>query len=379
MTAVSVIMPTFDKARYLELTLASFMRQTCDDFEIVVVDDGSRDDTAEVLAGWPDRRVRVLRQENAGRSAARNAAVAAARGEWVVFCDDDRLVAPDFLEAHLRRLVADPRSVVLGFKRRVLTYWRRGELPLEMHEWLAVAARTPGLATRMEHAERLLLCTRADIVDEFDATVGRLLVGDELDNQQDQLAACGDDLARLPMAWALGTTANLSVARRYLDGGQTFDERFRGWGVEDTDLCYRLHLKGLVMRFERGAVNYHQIHPLGGATPRAGAQQRSLAGAPNFRIFCEKFSTLESHLLWRSMNGLGLQHAQALLQRAQQDSRLRDEMAWAYREVLRLYQGPAEPTASAGQLSGQAVVGLATLPLRRPARTDPSASLSRAA
>ena len=51
MTAVSVIMPTFDKARYLELTLASFMRQTCDDFEIVVVDDGSRDDTAEMLAG----------------------------------------------------------------------------------------------------------------------------------------------------------------------------------------------------------------------------------------------------------------------------------------------------------------------------------------
>jgi len=377
MDSVSVVMPTYCKSRYLELTLASFMKQTHDDFEIVV-DDGSDDDTADVLARWPDHRVRVLRQSNAGRSAARNAAVAAACGDWVVFCDDDRLVAPDFLETHVRRLRADPRSVVLGFKRRVLTYWRRGELPLEMHEWLAVAARTPGLATRMEQAERLLLCTRAEVVADFQGTVERLLIGDEADNQQALLAACGDDLQRLPMGWALGTTANMAVARRYLDGSQTFDTRYRGWGLEDTDLCYRLHLKGLVMRFERAAINYHQVHPLGGASPRAGAQERSIDCERNFRGFCEKFGTLESYLLWRSMNGLGLEQAQAVLRRAAEDKMLRDELAWSYREVLRMHDGQAPSGMLAGVISGQTMVHVPPVPLRRPQPAE-AAGVSQAA
>lgn len=204
MIPVSVIVPTYNKCQYLELTLASFLRQTSGDFEVIVVNDGS--------------------------------GVSAACGEWVIFCDDDRLVAPDFVETHLRCLQGDPRGVVLGFKQRVLTYWRRGELPLELHEWLTVANRTPGLVTRMEAAERLLLCTPEQLAEDFEATVAALFLGDEADNQQHLLAACDDDLTHLTMGWAQGTTVNMSVARRYLDGDQTFDELYQGWGLEDTDL-----------------------------------------------------------------------------------------------------------------------------------------------
>jgi glycosyltransferase involved in cell wall biosynthesis len=68
-------------------------------WNVVVVDDGPTDCSRELLAGWPDPRVRVLRQPNAGRSAARNLGVALALGQWVVFCDDDRIAAPHFLPA----------------------------------------------------------------------------------------------------------------------------------------------------------------------------------------------------------------------------------------------------------------------------------------
>ena len=102
MISIVVVVPTYNKYQYLELTLASLLRQTLGDFEVIVVNRGSTDATAEVLARWPDARVRSITQANGGRSAARNAGVAAARGAWVIFCDNDRLIAPDFVETHVR-------------------------------------------------------------------------------------------------------------------------------------------------------------------------------------------------------------------------------------------------------------------------------------
>jgi hypothetical protein len=216
----------------------------------------------------------------------------------------------------------------------------------------------------MEAADRLLLCTAEQLADDFDATVAALFLGDEADNQEHLLAACGDDLTRLTMGWALGTTANMSVARRYLEGDQTFDQRYQGWGLEDTDLCYRLHLKGLTLRFERGAVNYHQVHPLGGPSLRAGAQARSRDCERNFRHFCQKFGTLESYLLWRGANGLGAMQAQALLERVGNDTWLHDEMVWSYRALQQLGDAAAQPAALGGVVSGQSMLGLAAVPLR---------------
>jgi len=99
---VSVVIPTRGRWRLLERTLGGVLRQRGVELEVVIVDDGSSDETAERLAALGDRRVRPIRQEVSRHVAAtRNAGIAAARGEWISFLDDDDLWAPDKLRAQL--------------------------------------------------------------------------------------------------------------------------------------------------------------------------------------------------------------------------------------------------------------------------------------
>ena len=113
--AVSVVIPAFRVAPYIAETLDSVLTQTCQDFEILVVNDGSPDGEALRAALAPYRdRVRYLEQPQGGPSKARNTAIAAARGEFLAFLDGDDLWAPGFLAAQLATLVREP-DVVLAW------------------------------------------------------------------------------------------------------------------------------------------------------------------------------------------------------------------------------------------------------------------------
>jgi glycosyltransferase involved in cell wall biosynthesis len=100
---VSVVIPTRSRSGLLALTLRGVLRQREVDFEVVVVDDGSTDDTAAMVMRLGDGRVRLLRHAHSlGVSAARNRGIADARGRWVAFLDDDDLWAPDKLARQLQ-------------------------------------------------------------------------------------------------------------------------------------------------------------------------------------------------------------------------------------------------------------------------------------
>ena len=109
MPTISVIVPVYNAPKYIHRCVDSILAQTFTDFELILVDDGSPDNCGAICDEYAakDDRVRVIHQENQGQAAARNHAVAVARGEWVCFVDSDDMIHPQMLE-HLYRAAQEP-------------------------------------------------------------------------------------------------------------------------------------------------------------------------------------------------------------------------------------------------------------------------------
>ena len=100
----SVIIPVFNRAHKLPAALESVLAQREQDFEVLVIDDGSSDDPGSVIACLADPRVLCIRQDHRGAAAARNLGIASARGRFVAFLDSDDRFLPEHL-ATMRRLL----------------------------------------------------------------------------------------------------------------------------------------------------------------------------------------------------------------------------------------------------------------------------------
>lgn len=122
----SIVIPTYNRSASVLDTLQSCFAQTCDDFEIVVVDDGSQDDTRDVLAAIDDPRLVVIHQDNAGPAAARNHGMRVARGQYIAFLDSDDRWYPTFLEVANATLEEHGEVLLYGqiiVDRGVDRYW----------------------------------------------------------------------------------------------------------------------------------------------------------------------------------------------------------------------------------------------------------------
>ncbi len=111
MVQTSVIIPTFNRLAFLREAIESVFAQSCQDFELIVVDDGSTDGTRAYLAGLGER-VRYLHQKNSGPSAARNRGISEAKGVYLAFLDSDDLWQKDKLQAQISVMEADPRAQI---------------------------------------------------------------------------------------------------------------------------------------------------------------------------------------------------------------------------------------------------------------------------
>lgn len=106
---VSIVMPTHNRAHLIGESIVSALRQSLPPFEIIVVDDGSSDETPAVVRGFGSR-LTYLRQDSAGKAAALNRGIAAARGDFLLALDDDDLLPPGALAAHVAALAAQPAA-----------------------------------------------------------------------------------------------------------------------------------------------------------------------------------------------------------------------------------------------------------------------------
>ena len=133
----SIVIPAYNSADSILETLNSCFKQTFNDFEIVVVDDGSSDDTVEVLNSVKDPRLVIVTQENAGPAAARNHGMRKAQGQYIAFLDSDDLWYEGFLVA-VQALLAEQGDVLVYGKivvdRGVGRYWVKPERALSSEE-----------------------------------------------------------------------------------------------------------------------------------------------------------------------------------------------------------------------------------------------------
>ena len=100
---ISVIIPLYNKEPIIERSLQSVLSQDYDDFEVVVVNDGSTDRSADIVRSINDPRIRLIEQENGGPSKARNTGTKNARGEWILFLDADDELLPGALNYFSQR------------------------------------------------------------------------------------------------------------------------------------------------------------------------------------------------------------------------------------------------------------------------------------
>lgn len=127
---VSVIIPCYNYARFLGRTIDSLRDQSYRNWEAIIIDDGSIDDTREVASGLAagDSRVRYVHQENAGTSAAKNTGIRLAQGGYFLFLDADDLITPDSLKAHVEHFEYNPHIDISYSRFRYFEDGRDGEL-----------------------------------------------------------------------------------------------------------------------------------------------------------------------------------------------------------------------------------------------------------
>ncbi|HEX6750635.1 MAG TPA: glycosyltransferase [Longimicrobium sp.] len=195
MAAVSVVIPAYNRGDLLEPTVRSILAQTVPPLEVIIVDDGSTDDTPAVCARFP-APVRTIRQENRGLSAARNRGIAEAAGDWIAFCDSDDVWRPRKLEVQLAALEAtgaawtvsgcgliDPQgrplpAPHLGFPR-VFAVFAESGAPPEAHfgRWLrGETVHTAGGAVPVFTGDAFGLLLQGNVALPSSAVVARALV-----------------------------------------------------------------------------------------------------------------------------------------------------------------------------------------------------------
>jgi glycosyltransferase involved in cell wall biosynthesis len=186
MPLYSVVMPAYNTAPFVGPAIRSVLAQTCGNFELIVVDDGSTDDTAARIRPFEaDPRIRVIHQPNRGLAAARNAGIECASGEYISFLDSDDLWMPNYLEAMAGAFRAD-RDAGLAYTDA----WVLDDARRVIFRATAMSSVQPPLVPPTDRHELLELLLRGNFV--FSSATARRAALETAGHFDTRLAAAED-------------------------------------------------------------------------------------------------------------------------------------------------------------------------------------------
>ena len=126
---VSIIIPTFNRAYILPKAIDSVLSQTYDNWELIIVDDGSTDNTKSIVADYKNPKIKYVYQENKRQSAARNKGLEIAKGDLIAYIDSDNELHPNYLEVILKKISENPNTLyALVQAKRTLELYENGKL-----------------------------------------------------------------------------------------------------------------------------------------------------------------------------------------------------------------------------------------------------------
>lgn len=263
--SVSVVVPCYNRGRYLGEAIDSVLAQSWPDFEVIIVDDGSTDNTAEVSRSYCDQRIHYVYQENRGLANARNVGIRLARGKYLTFLDADDTFLPVKLQIQIAYLDHHPEVGLLvgGFLRidargKVL-YESRPPLRVIPSEDVLVASRFPVHASlvRKTWVERVgYFDEQLSAAEEWDFHCRLAILGCPMHATQDLVCV----YRLLPGAMSMDperqTSAMLRVAEKTFANGSLppslAELKAKAFGYT--------HLKGAVRHFGAGLIDAGRHH-----------------------------------------------------------------------------------------------------------------------
>ena len=290
---ISILLATHNKSRFLDLTLAAYTLQTYKDFELVIVDDGSTDNTSEIINKYKDELdIRYLPQNRDGISKARSKTLENTNGEYVIITDDDRIPCKNFVIEHKKRLDAEEKIVVIGKECLILSHFTH-DTRYAFKDEFKIYNKYPELLD----CEEKVMFTADDIKNDFDAVIDNFYLSDYTEScLLNMVERYGEDLDGFYLAWSKAFGGNMSFDMRYLEEPLLYDHNYKGYGIEDIDFSYQLFRQGYRFVFSSQAINYHQEHP------RGKMENRDMFR--NFKYFCEKYPNVDVSLMKMDWDGI---------------------------------------------------------------------------
>ncbi|WP_393959441.1 glycosyltransferase family 2 protein [Priestia megaterium] len=337
---VSIIMPTYNKYHQTSLSLYGLSKQTFShaEYEVILIDDASSDNTSDILkeVDVPFKFKYIQMKQNKGRSSVRNIGINHAEGDLLIFLDGEMLAPPSFIENHYKHHMHESNLVVTG----------------AMHyEGVYTFIMPDYNEDQMAHLKELVNndAEYRRLYENYEQTKQHsngpcpLVTKEDIDTNRFQrlsfpnryflnsgLKHFGERLEGFTLPYIAFLSGNVSVRKAQLKKSGYFDETFVGYGAEDWELGYRLYKNGVQFVLDPSTVAYHQEH---GISKRKVKEQWG-----NHYRFVKKHPNIDVLILSLEWKELPFMHMhQTLVEYNQLEERFPDEyneLKHAFRVML---------------------------------------------